>query len=128
MENGEDECADQKSKSISVRAFQYAVRIVKLCQHLDATPGVSRVLASQLLRSGTSIGANIEEGQGAQSKADFICKYTIALKEARESAYWIRLLIAVELIQPKRLKELEIETLELASMIGKAIVTARNRK
>ena len=51
------------------RSFQFATRIVKLCQTLDATPGVSRTLANQLLRSGTSIGANIEEANGGQSKA-----------------------------------------------------------
>lgn len=65
--------------------FRFAVAIVNLCRELDQTPGVSRTLANQLLRSGTSIGANVEEGQGGQSKVDFITKYGIARKEARET-------------------------------------------
>jgi four helix bundle protein len=59
---------------------------------LDQMPGVSRTLANQLMKSGTSIGANVEEGQASQSRADFIAKYAIACKEARETHYWLRLL------------------------------------
>ena len=73
-----------------------------LCQTLDQTPGVSRTLANQLLRSGTSIGANVEEGQGGQSRADFISKYSIACKEARETHYWLKLLAACEIVQNNR--------------------------
>ncbi|PMB37920.1 four helix bundle protein [Fischerella thermalis CCMEE 5330] len=60
-------------------------------------PGVARTLAQQLLRSGTSIGANVEEAQAAQSKADFIGKMMIALKQSRETRYWLRLLVASEI-------------------------------
>jgi len=70
------------------RTFEFAVRVVNLCRNLDKSPGASQTLARQLLRSGTSIGANIEEGQASQSKADFISKYSIACKEARETHYW----------------------------------------
>jgi four helix bundle protein len=72
-------------QSIPDRTFQFAVRIVKLCQHLEESGGVSRTIGKQLLRSGTSIGANVQEGQAGQSKADFISKNYIALKEARET-------------------------------------------
>lgn len=86
MENGRlERQAPGKARDIPTRAFAFALRIIKLCKHLDAQPGVSRTLANQLLRSGTSIGANVEEGQAAQTRADFLCKYSIALKEARES-------------------------------------------
>lgn len=81
------------------RAFELAQRVVKLCLVLDEKPGVSRTLANQLLRSGTSIGANVEEAQAAQSDADFISKYSIACKEARETHYWLRLLSATETIR-----------------------------
>jgi len=77
------------------KAFDFAVRIVRLHRFLlqKHTP---YSLASQILRSGTSIGANVTEAQDAQSRKDFIAKLSIALKEARESLYWIRLLIETD--------------------------------
>ncbi len=60
------------------RTFEFARRVVVLCRFLDEKPGVSRTLGNQLLRSGTSIGANVEEGQAAQSEADIVSKYSIA--------------------------------------------------
>ena len=102
---------------IPERTFEFARRIVKLCRHLDEKPGVSRTLANQLLRSGTSIGANVEEGQASQSEADFISKYSIACKEARETHYWLRLLAAAEIMQPARLTELEAECNELIAIL-----------
>ena len=85
---------EAKPQKISERALEFAIRIVKLCQTLESRPGVSRTLANQLLRSGTSIGANLEESKGGQSRADFLSKVFISLKEARETNYWLRLLIA----------------------------------
>ena len=76
--------ANAKSpRDIRKRTFDLAIRMVKLCKHLEEEPGVGRTLSWQLLRSGTSIGANVEEAQAGQSKADFISKNAIALKEAR---------------------------------------------
>ncbi len=83
---------------IKGRSFLFAVRIVKLCQFLEKQDRVSRTLANQLLRSGTSVGANIEEAQAGQSKADFTAKMSIARKEARETHYWLRLLKESELL------------------------------
>jgi len=68
----------------------FALRIIKVYKYLQAKKEL--VLSKQLLRSGTSIGANIAEAQFAQSKADFLSKYTIALKEASETRYWLELL------------------------------------
>lgn len=73
------------------KAFQFAIRIVKLQQHL-VNAHREYVLSKQLLRSGTSIGANINEVQAAQSHADFIAKMAIASKEARGAQYWLHLL------------------------------------
>ena len=73
------------------KAKAFAIRIVKLYRHLQKNN--ERVMSKQLLRSGTSIGANIAEAQYAQSRADFTTKLTIALKEASESRYWIELLL-----------------------------------
>lgn len=71
--------------SITTRTFEFAMRVIRLCQFLEKQSYVSRTLANQLLRSGTSIGANTEEAQAGQSKADFIAKMSIARKESRET-------------------------------------------
>ena len=81
------------------RTFKFAEQIVKLCRALEKTPGASRTLATQLLRSGTSVGANVEEAQASQSDADFIHKYSIACKEARETHYWLRLIASNGLVK-----------------------------
>ena len=80
--------------SIIDRSFQFAIRIVRLCQYLEKQERVSRTLTNQLLRSGTSIGANIEEAQAGYSKADFTANMSIARKEARETLYWLRTLVS----------------------------------
>ena len=80
----EDNLIVRKSKA-------FALRIIKLYQYLQDRG--ERIMSKQLLRSGTSVGANIAEGQYAQSKADFMTKYSIALKEASESRYWLELLL-----------------------------------
>jgi hypothetical protein len=69
---------------ITDRTFGFAINVVEICQVLDLQPGVRRTLSRQLLRSGTSVGANVEEAQAGQSKADLISKCSIALKECRE--------------------------------------------
>jgi len=77
-----------KGKDLQERGFSFACRIVKLYQFLAKQRGGGEVLGRQVLRSGTSIGANLEEATAAQSKADFISKCNIALKEARETTLW----------------------------------------
>lgn len=75
------------------KSFSFALRTVKLYQHLSEKKK-EFVLSKQVLRSGTSIGANLEESRGAQSSSDFQAKISIAYKEARETSYWLRLLFA----------------------------------
>ena len=79
-----------KENLIQEKSFQFALEVIKLYQQLIANK--EYVISKQLLRSGTSIGANVEEAGAAQSKKDFISKMSIASKEARESKYWLRLL------------------------------------
>jgi len=74
-------------------------------------------MAHQLLRSGTSIGANVEEGQAAQSRADFLSKLSIACKEARETHYWLRLLAAAEVVDEARLAELLDEADQIIAIL-----------
>ncbi|MFN2497956.1 MAG: four helix bundle protein [Pyrinomonadaceae bacterium] len=99
-----------------------------MCKQLEEEPGVARTLSWQLLRSGTSIGANLEEAQAGQSKLDFISKNAIALKEARETIYWLRLLAASHIVSEKRLLDLQKEADELARIVGSIIVSAKKRK
>ena len=107
------------------RTFQFSVRIVALCQELEKKQDVTRTIARQLLRSGTSIGANTEEAQGAQSRADFVHKYSIARKEARETHYWLRLLGATELVSHERLDSLTTECDELIAILTTIVKKAK---
>jgi len=113
---------------IKARTFEFAVRVVRLCQSLDVVPGVSRTLSNQLLRSGTSIGANVEEAHGSQSKADFIAKMYIACKEARETHYWLRLLVSTELMPESKLAPLLDESNQLVAILTTIVKNARRGK
>jgi len=74
-------------RDICERTFLFAVESISLCRSLEKADSTTRTLGRQLIRSGISIGANVEEAQGGQSRADFISKYAIARKEARETHY-----------------------------------------
>jgi len=110
------------------RTFEFARRIVELCKVLDQTPGVSRTLANQLLRSGTSVGANVEEGQAGQSRADFVSKLSIACKEARETHYWLRLLSATKLVPESRLAGLLDEANQFVAILTTVIKKTKANK
>jgi four helix bundle protein len=114
-------------QDLGERLLVYAARIVKLVASLPKTP-VGRRIGDQLLRSGTSVGANYEEAQGAESKADFNHKLQIALKELRESRYWLRLLAVSETIPPHRLEEIIDEATQLRAILSKAVATAKERQ
>lgn len=118
----------KKAPAIRARSFDFAVNVVRFCQKLDAKPGVGRILSRQLLRSGTSVGANVEEAQAAQSTADFVSKCSISLKEARESNYWPRLLEASGQYASDDLKLLAREADELSRIIGTIIVRTKDRR
>jgi four helix bundle protein len=111
---------------ICTRAFAFAVRIVKLCDTMAASGFGARHIAGQLLRCGTSVGANAEEAQEAQSKPDYIAKMSIANKEARESNFWLRLAIATSSVQENEVGWEIGESNELRYMIRAAIRTARS--
>lgn len=90
--------------------------------------GAARALSKQMLRAATSIGANVEEAQAGQSKADFISKYNIALKEARETNYWLRLLAASDIMSKTQLDPLINESNQIARIIAQIIINARKEK
>ena len=108
------------------RTFTFAKRIVKLCQTLEELGGVTQTLSRQLIRSGTSIGANVEEGQASQSRKDFRLKYNIACKEARETLYWLRLIAETDLVPPERLKPMMEECNELVAILTSIVKKLRD--
>ena len=110
---------------IQEKSYAFAVRIVKLYKYLYEEKQ-EYTLSKQLLRSGTSIGANIEEAIGAQSKKDFYAKLTISYKEARETHYWLRLLTDTEYITKTQSISLLNDTEELLKIIGSIQKTIRN--
>jgi len=112
---------------INERTFEFAVRITKLCSYLDKQPGTPRLLAAQLFRSGTSIGANMEESRSAESDKDFVSKQSIALKEARETKYWLKLLIKSEIVPNEKVADLVDECEQLMRIIAKSIVTTKGK-
>jgi len=116
---------ERKRNDLPARTFSFACRAVKLCRILEKTPGVPRRLADQLLRAATSIGANVEEGQASQSKADFVAKYSIACKEAREAHYWLRLLVATQLVPASRLSAMVDEANQLVAILTSIVKKCR---
>ena len=110
---------------ITERSFIFAVRVVRLCRFFEKQDRVSRTLANQLLRSGTSIGANVEEAQAGQSKADFIAKMSISRKEARETLYWLRLLKESDSVEMQKLNELIKEADELVRILTAIVKSAQ---
>jgi four helix bundle protein len=105
----------------------FAVRVVKLCQYLVKQKG-ERVLSTQLLRSGTSIGANVKESIRAHSRNDFIAKLVIALKEGAETEYWLELLDATGYLTKKQFESVYADCQELLKLLTAIIKTARSKK
>lgn len=116
------------SIGLPARTFEFAKRIVKLCQVLDKDPGVGRTLGRQRIRSGTSIGANVEEGQASQSRADFCSRYSIACKEARETHYWLRLLAETEMLKSEQLAPITQECNELIAILTSIVKKTANQE
>ncbi len=101
---------------IEIKSFDFAVRIVNLYKHLT-TDKKEYVLSKQLLRSGTSIGANVSEGEKGQSKADFNAKMNIALKEANETFYWLRLLHKTDYLSDKEFLSMQSDIDEIIAIL-----------
>lgn len=110
---------------ITEKSFQFAVRVVKLCKHLRSSKK-EYILSKQLLRAGTSIGANVAEAQQAQSKADFISKFNIALKEATETKYWLKLLHATEYLSDFEFHSIIADCVEVEKILVSIVKSSRN--
>jgi four helix bundle protein len=109
------------------KSYKFALRIVKLFQYLS-NEKKEFVLSKQILRSGTSVGANIEEAYQGESKADFIHKLAIANKEAFETHYWLRLLRDSDLLEEKIANSLINDCAELEKILVSSIKTAKANK
>ena len=101
---------------IEDKSFRFAIRIVNLYKYLCRTQK-EFILSKQLLRAGTSIGANVAESQQAQSRADFISKLSIALKETSETKYWLRLLKATDYLTDKEVHSIYSDCIELEKLL-----------
>ena len=112
------DCLDNKTKL-------FALRVIKLSRYLIEEKK-EFILSKQILRSGTSIGANVRERKNAQSKLDFINKLSVALKEADETYYWLELLVGSEYIEQKMFVSLEKDIKEIIALITASINTARS--
>ena len=112
-------------RDITERTFAFGVAVIQFCERLGAKTAARRTVAGQLIRSGTSVGANVEEAQGAQGRKDFIAKMMIALKEARESRYWLRITFAAQIFTDPALPALIQEATELCNILAAIVVTAR---
>ena len=118
----------QSRENISVdKSFEFAVRIVNLYKYLTREHN-EYVLSKQLLRSGTSIGANVAEAQRGQSKADFTAKMSIALKEANETHYWLKLLHRTEYLTKNQFESINEDIQELIGILMAICKTARQAK
>jgi four helix bundle protein len=107
------------------KSFQFALRIVKLYKYLTEQKK-EYVLSKQVLRSGTAIGALIREAEQAESKADFIHKLSISLKEANETEYWLDLLFQSEYIDEKSYHSIQADIKEILKLLTSIIKTSKN--
>jgi len=116
----------KKNNPLRDKSYSFAVEIVQLSRQIQKEKN-EFVLSKQLLRSGTSIGANVEEAIGAQSQKDFFYKLTISYKEARESHYWIRLLMDSKIIEKSIANKLLENVEELLKIIGSIQKTMKSK-
>ncbi|MGA9406190.1 MAG: four helix bundle protein [Bacteroidota bacterium] len=118
-----------KEKDIKIldRSYRFALRILKMARQLPTKPDV-RIISNQLLRSVTSIGANVEEAIGAYSKPEFTHRMSIALREARESHYWLRLMRDLEIVKASRFSSVINEAEEIKKILGAIVRTSRTKK
>ena len=114
------------SRVISERSFEFARRIVKLCETLWQGGPAARKIANQLFDCGTSIGANVEEAEAGQTKKDFLAKLAVSRKESRESIYWLRLAVASSVGSKESVAWELDEAQQLKAMITAAIRTGQS--
>lgn len=118
---------EDKASQLSERLLNYAVDVVRLVSKLSKTY-VGREIGGQLLRSGTSAGANYQEACGAQSRADFIHKLQIVFKELRESLFWLQLVQKADICKDAGVAVLITETQALINITARSLITAKKNR
>ena len=114
----------RKENIIEIKSDLYSDRIVKMYQVLTSQRN-EHILSKQILRSGTSVGANVAESQSAQSDADFVSKMSIALKEANESLYWLKKLYKGNIITENEFISMQADNTELIKLLTSIIKTKK---
>jgi len=117
---------NEKKNILLNKSFEFALSVVELYKILSKGKK-EYVLSKQLLRSGTSVGANIREAQNAQSKADFIHKLTISQKECDESCYWLELLFKSDYLEEAKFNTLHKQATSILKIIRSSILTTKQR-
>ena len=115
-----------KENVIQQKSFVFAIRIINLYKYLTVKKK-EFVLSKQILRSGTSIGANIEESIGGRSNKEFLFKLEISYKEARETIYWLKLLKETEYISNSEFESIHVEAEEICKILAKIIITLKGK-
>jgi len=113
-----------KENILKIKSFRFAVRIVNLYKHLCENKK-EFVLSKQILRSGTSVGANIREAEHSESKADFVHKMAVSQKEINETIYWLELLQETEYISKQEFESITADAVEIIKLITSSIKTAK---
>lgn len=112
-------------KPLQEKSYLFALNVIAFCRHMIDQK--EYILSKQLMRSGTSIGANIEEAQHSQSRKDFVAKLSISLKEAYETRYWIRLIRDTDKQLEKRAENLLVEMDNIIPLLISSIKTAKSK-
>ena len=115
-----------RSQDIRDRTFAFACRVARLCLDVRTQPGI-RPMVEQLLKSGTSIGANLEEAKAGSSKRDFVRYLEISLREARETVYWLRIFLALRIGPRTEVQDLRGEAEQIARILGAIVVSSKPR-
>jgi four helix bundle protein len=116
--------ASEKPRDLGERTVRYSLRVIQLFRELVRDPA-GRIVGQQLLRAATSVGANVHEAKAGQSKRDFIAKMSVAHKEAREAAYWLRLVREGGFVAAHRIEDLVDETDQLVRILVAVLVKAK---
>ena len=116
-----------KDNAIQIKSRNFAIRVINCYKYL-VDECHEYVMSKQMLRCGTSIGANVRESINAQSRSDFLNKLNIALKEADETEYWLDLLYATDYLDEKQFQSLDVDCVELIKLLTAIIKSIKQRK
>jgi four helix bundle protein len=117
--------ANPKPRDLCDRTFLFSCQMVAFCIVMARRPGAARQIAGQLLRAGTSVGANAEEAKAAFTRREFACKNAVVLREARESRFWLRVIAANRLMPMDAIEPLLVEANELVGIYTATVKKAK---